>query len=454
MNSIEIEGRGFYKYLGKIALPIALQSLIGSSLNLVDNLMVGSLGELELAAVGVSMQLYFMAWMLMYGFSSGCSTFMSQFYGADDMGNIRKTLGFNATVCFAVGMLFFIAATFFPAQVLRIFTDIPEVIDAGIPYIRTGAWCFICISITVPVSYAFRSIQRPKIPLMTGVTAFAINTFMNYVLIFGNFGAPEMGVQGAALATAISRTVELSLNLIMLFRGSDHIGGTFNGFFGWGTDYMKRIVKNSIPTTLNETLWGLGTSMYVAAVARMGVTEYAAMQACTSIQNLFTMAAFSIGDAILILVGAELGRGNAERAYRMAKRMVKVGVFIGILFGASLILCADPIIGLFEFTEEGGAYAHQIIMVYGATMVFAIYSGINITGVLRSGGDTRFAMITEVSAVWLIGVPMAFAGALVFQWPVWLVILAIKSEELVKCCVLFKRFISKKWVRTVIHDMG
>lgn len=452
-NLNTIKNKELLKLMGKIAVPIALQSLIGSSLSLIDNLMVGALGELELNAVGVSVQVFFIYWMMLFGFCSGAATFISQFYGVRDIGNIKKTTGFTITVTMSVGLMFFIAAMAFPQYILRIFTRFPEVIETGVPYIRIGAPTFLMLAITQPFTVALRATQQTKLPLYASATALATNTFLNYVLIFGKFGMPALGVNGAALATCIARFLEMSLILYVVFVRKNIIAGRPLEYFGYSRALAVRIVKNALPTTANETLWGLGTSLYIAAFARIGITEGAAIQACNTINNLFTMAAFSIGDAVLILVGQKLGEGKKELAYEMARKMVVMGIIVGLVMGAGIILLGDPILQLFDFTPEGESCAQKIIIVYGATLVVALYNGIHITGTLRGGGDTRYAMLTETGTVWLIGVPLAFITSLYLQWPIHLAVLAVKMEEVVKSVFLTKRFLSKKWLNNVIRGI-
>ena len=189
-NLNTIDNKRMMKQVGLIAGPIALQSLIASSLNLVDNLMIGGLGELALNAVGVSVQFYFVFWMLVFGFSSGNATFMAQFFGTGDYRNIRRTTGFAMTVTFGMGILFFLVAVLLPEYVLRIFTNIPEVIEAGTPYVRTGAVCFLLIPITQSFTIALRATQQTHLPLIASVSGFCTNTFFNYCLIYGHFGMP------------------------------------------------------------------------------------------------------------------------------------------------------------------------------------------------------------------------------------------------------------------------
>ncbi|WP_206458428.1 MATE family efflux transporter [Anaerovorax sp. IOR16] len=450
---IVIDNKQLYHSLVVVALPIALQSLIASSLSLVDNLMIGSLGESALAATGLATQLFFIQWMILFGFTSGCSTFMAQFWGVQNIKQIQKVTGFAITICFSSGFLFFIAAAFFPEQVLRIFTNLPEAIEIGSQYMRAGAFCFLCVSITVPLTTALRATQQTAIPLKISGIAFAINTVLNYLLIFGNFGMPALGVVGAAVATVIARVLELTVLIIVIFVRKNKICGKFQDFFGWDRKFARRILNNAIPTTLNEALWGAGTAAYNAVYGRMGITEFAAIQASTTINSMFILAIFSLGDALLILVGQRLGKGELEYAYLLAKKILKIGVIIGAFAGVLLIISSHLIVQFFEFTDEGRMYALNILKVYGIFMVVKLFNGMNVTGTLRAGGDTKYAMTAELCTMWLIGVPIVYVGALWLHLPIYIVVLMAQLEEITKFTLCMKRLTSKKWVRNVIHEI-
>ena len=435
-------------------MPIALQSLIGSSLSLVDNLMVGSLGDTAIAAVGAGIQAFFVFWMIMFGFASGAATFMAQFWGTEDIKNIKKTLGFAIFVSMCVGLLFFVVAMFFPEFFANIYTNKPEAQKLAIEYIRAGSFCFLALGITVPITFCLRSIQQTRLPLYTSTVAFCTSTFLNYVFIFGNFGAPRLGVMGAALSTSIARALELVLVLCIVFLRKNIIAGKIKEYVGWTKEFAVKIIHNAIPTALNETLWGIGTTMYIAAYARVGITAHAAVQVSGAINSLFILAAFSIGDAALILIGQRLGAGELDYGYKLGKKLLKTGVIIGIIAGIMLILVANPIISLFNFdTPEGAEYTFYILVVYAVSMPIVLFNGINIVGVLRSGGDTRYAMVVESIAVWMIGVPMAFFTTRVLKLPIYFCVLLVRMEEFIKFFVLLKRFLSKKWVRNVIKNL-
>ena len=307
---IIIESKSLYKTLARVALPIALQSLITTSLNLLDNLMVGSLGEVELAAVGLSVQLFFIHTGVMFGFASGCSAFIAQFWGKQDLQNIRKVVGFAVTVSFCVSLLFFLPAVMIPEKVLGLFTDIPEVIAMGKDFVRIAAISFLTLSITFPLSSALRTTQQTSIPMKISAVVFSTNTILNFFLIFGSFGAPEMGVKGAATATAIARLLELLLYIYVLFIRKNILSGKFEEFFGWHKPMVSKILITAVPVMVNETMWSLGMATYNAAYGRVGVTEFAAVQASNTINTLFIMAIFSLATRCLFLWvrGSEWGR--------------------------------------------------------------------------------------------------------------------------------------------------
>ena len=453
-TELTIDNKTLYKTLITIALPIALQGLIASTLNLVDILMIGRLGELELASVGLSVQLYFIQYMLLFGLTSGASTFLSQFWGVKDLKSIRKVIGFAVTSCFLLSLLFFIPAFFFPEKVLSIFTDNPLVIETGSVFVSTASFTFLTLSITVPFMSALRTTEQTRLPLYISIFVFLTNTGLNYLLIFGKYGFPEMGVRGAATATVIARLLELVLLFYVVFIRKNIISGKFSDFFSYNKLLVQRIIYNALPTTINEVMWGVGMASYNAAYGRLGVTEFASVQASNTINTLFILTAFSLGDATLILVGKRLGAGELDYAFLKAKKILRISVLVGAVCGVLLILISPYILKLFNFSAIGQAYASHILLIYGLFMSIKVFNGINITGPFRAGGDTKFAMLIEICCVWLIGVPLVFIGAFYFALPVYLIVLLAQTEEVVKFFLCFSRFRSKKWVKNMIHDIN
>jgi MATE efflux family protein len=392
--------------------------------------------------------------MLVFGFTSGVSTYMAQFLGAKDERGMKKTIGIALAVCFSVSVIFFLVAEFFSVYVMRIFTSDELLIRMGADYIKIAAPSLLTVSITVPFQTALRVTKQTHIPLFISIAVFSTNTFLNYCLIFGNFGMPKLGVSGASLATMIARTLEILTVLTVVFVFKNRVAAGLSVYFSWNRQLFLRVIKNAVPTMLNETLWGLGNAMYVAAYARLGVTAYAAVQVGTVINSLFSMAGFSLGDAALILVGEKLGEGDTKYALELGKKILKTAIVTGIIFGIGLIAVSQKLVPLFDLTEKGREYAIIIIAIDAVFLALVLYNGICVVGLLRAGGDTLFAMLIETGSIWLYAVPMAFATALLFHLPVYLVMFCVKTEEILKCAILTKRVISQKWVKNVVSDIA
>ena len=255
------------------------------------------------------------------------------------------------------------------------------------------------------------------------------------------------------VSKGFNKTKTTYLLYFFIFGRNNIIKGEIREFFSYNKEMARRIVRNAIPTTINETLWGIGTAMYVAAFARIGVTAGAAYQACNTISNIFSMLAFSVGDAALILIGQKLGEGKHEEAFEMGKKMALLALAVGAVMGGISLLCGKPILGLFNFTPEGADMAWKTFIVYACLLWLDVFNGTIVTGILRCGGDTRFAAFADIGPVWLYGVPVAFITALVLRWPIYFAVLAVRFGELIKGIILAVRLFSRKWVRNVIKGL-
>ena len=450
---MEFNKRSLNRKLFMIAAPIAVQGVVSATLSMIDNLMVGFLGEAELAAVGIASQFFMVHYMVLFGILSGSATFMAQFFGTRDYANIRKTVGFAFTLVAVWGMLCFVLVNCFTDGILSLFTDDAEVRALAAVYVRINSPSFLLVAFSAPMEMAFKTTQQVRIPMVTSMIVFISNVLINYVLIFGKLGMPALGVAGAAVGTLSARGLEAVISAYFAFRKGNVFRGTVASYFGWDPELIRRIIRNAAPTTINELLWGLSQSMYVAAFNRIGTTAYAAYQAANSMFNICNFAAFSIGDAALILIGEKLGEGDREYTWKMSKHLIKVSVLLSLVIGAAVIIAAGPLSGVFRLTDLGKTYTYYILIVFGVTMVGDMFNGLIIVGVLRAGGDTRFAMYAECGCIWLISVPLAFLSAVVWHLPIYLALLVTRSEILVRAGILLWRYLSKKWMNTVIEDL-
>ena len=450
---MEFNKKALNRKLVKIATPIAIQGIVSATLSMVDNIMVGFLGETELAAVGVGSQLFMVHYLVLFGILSGSATFMAQFYGTRDMANIRKVIGFDFTLLAVFGTVIFLLVNCFTEGILSVYTEDPAVKALAMQYVRINSLSFLLLAVSSPLEMAFKATQQVRIPMLISNVIFFTNIAINYVLIFGKLGFPKMGVAGAAIGTVSSRIIEVLMNSFFAFRARNEFCGKVRSYFGWDRELIKRIIKNATPTTINEFFWSFGQTMYVAAFSRISTTAYAAYQAANSIFNIFNFAAFSIGDAALILIGEKLGEGDMEYTWKLSKHLIKACILAGVTIGTITILLSEPLSGIFKLSEAGKMYTKYILIVFGATMAADLFNGLQIAGILRAGGDTKFAMISESACIWLIAVPLAFTASLVWHLPIHMALLVTRTEMIIRGAILAKRYLSKKWMNTVITDL-
>lgn len=450
---IKIQDKEFYKKLVSLALPIALQGLISSSLTLLDNLMVSKLGELSLTAVGLATQSFTIEWMVIFGFCSGCGTFFTQFWGVKDIKNVRKVIGIAEMTCFAASLVFFIAGFFFPVQVLSLLTNSNEAAVLGADYLRYAAVNFILVALTQPFLTALRVTEQTKIPMYISLSSFFVDVIFNYLLIFGNYGFPKLGVKGAAIATVMARTLELILTIYVVFIKKNIISGKLKEYFNFNRRYIKRVYSNAFATTMNELMWSSAVVAQNAAYGHISVTAYAAVQATATIMDLFQMACFSIGDASLIVVGEHIGRNELDEAKKVSRKYLKISLIVSLFVAALLIIVRKPIVSLFTLSELGVLYARRLVIIRALYIPANLQSAILLAGIFRAGGDAKFAAITEIATMWLIAVPLAFLGALVFKLPVYWVMVMVQAETVLKLTLMYRRYFSGKWLKNMITGM-
>lgn len=445
-----IGNREFIRNMLAIAIPIALQNLIISSLNMVDTLMISELGKSSIAAVGLANQLFFFYSLILFGINSGSSIFISQYWGKKDKDNIKKVLGLAVSLTAITGLIFTIVAFFFPELIMSFFTKDKLVIMLGSDYLKIVSISYIITGISFSYSVAARSVAYAKIPMIVSFVSFMTNTIFNYLLIFGHYGFPELGVKGAAYGTLIARIVEIVLILFFAYKYIEPLKANIKELTSWPDGYIKRYLKTASPVIINEALWSLGQVMYSAAYARIGKEATAAVHVATTIQNFFFVLVRGLANACTVMVGNKIGEGNEEESYQYAVQFLLLSTVIGLTLGSILFLTPDLTLKLFRNLDlDVYSLSRNLIMVMGLFYFIRTFNSVLIVGVLRGGGDTSFSMYLEMGAVWLVGVPLAFLGALLYKLPVYLVFALVSAEEVVKAVIGLPRVKSKRWIRNV-----
>ena len=442
----------FIKTLMLLAIPIILQSLVTASLNLLDNLMIGSLGENEIAAVGISNQFYMLYYYTIMGITLGAGIFMSQFWGKKDVTSIHKFLGISLVVGMISTIFFAILAFFFPEMIMKIFIDENIVIEQGVAYLKMVALSYIFTTISLAYAAALRSIGQTKIPMYGSLVGLVFNGILNYIFIFGKFGAPVMGVAGAALGTTVSRFMELAFILFIIYKNKNVVAGKISQLLDFNFNLVKRYFITATPVVFNDVMWIAGITAYFIAYSKLGINATATMQIANTINNVFNIFGIGIASASAILIGNKIGAGKEEDAKEDAIKISVFGVLIGIIIGVFFFFLAPFIAMLFKITPETYHNVIVVLRVMAIVLPLRFFGITQIIGVLRGGGDVMYAIVTELVAVWLIGVPLSFVGAVYFKLPITIVYILVCLEEPFKAIATYPRLRSGKWIKNLVKN--
>lgn len=441
----------FYKTLWTIAIPIVIQNFISSSLNLVDNIMIGQLGETFIAATGFANQLFFIMVLLLFGAGSGTSVYIAQYWGNRDVANIKRVMALGMLFAFIVSLAFFIVGFFFPRHILSIFTQDAAVIAAGADYMHIVSLSYIITGISFVFGFSARSVGKAKLPMTASIISLLINTGLNYTLIFGHFGFEPMGIRGAAIATAIARCVEIGIILFGVYRLVPPIALNVKDFFTLTRPLTARVVRTAFPVILNEGFWSLGMTAYLYFYGKIGTNAVAAVTISNVVNSLFMVIGFGLGNASAVMLGNSLGAGEIDKAIDYNKKFLVLSMLLGVVVSALIIILAPLIIAnLYTLTPEAYHDTVRTILVISGFMSFKFYNTIVVIGTLRSGGDTLYSMLLEISCVWLIGVPLSALGAMVFKLPIYWVVALVNIEEVVKLVAGLPRILSHKWAQKLV----
>lgn len=440
------------KFLGKmlkIALPIMLQNLVTSSLNMADTIMVGKLGEVEIASVGIANQYFFFFSMILIGLCGGCSVFISQYWGKRDYKNIKRILGLGLLSVLFVSLIFMLVGFSNSERIISIFNKDSIVVETGGKYLFIVLFSYAFTAVTFIYSHSLRSIGNTLAPLIVNIAALFINVFFNYVLIFGKFGAPALGIEGAAIATLIARVVETIIILFLVYKDRGVFAANISELKDINIEFFKKSYRIILPVLLNDIIWAIASLIYSIVYGRMGTGATASVQICNTVSNMFMIVTFGLANASAIMIGRSIGEGKEEQTLDYAKKFIISSFFISILLGITLALTAPYILGFFNVSDEVRNSTLIMLYVISVIFVFRVVGLVIIVGILRGAGDAKSSLIIEGTTMWFIGVPLTIMGAFLFKFPVHLVYALAIIEEVVKCIFGLIRLKSGKWIKNV-----
>ncbi len=446
-----LKDRTFIRELLVIAIPISFQQLINASLNMIDVIMVGQLGETAIAALGLSNQVFFVLILILFGATSGMAIFTAQFWGKQEIEPIRKVLGMSLIISITVALLFSLAAILMPETLLGFYTKDTEVIRLGSSYLRIVGFTYIPVAIATAYIAVMRSIQLIRITVIATISALIFKTILGYGLIFGIGGLPALGVRGAAIGTASGWTLELVLLLILIYTQKTPLAANPLTFFSFDLPFFTRVLRTVLPAVANELFWSVGITTYNAIYAHIGTDSIAAINVNATIEELGFVIFIGLGNACAVMVGNRIGAGRKDEAYEIVRRVIILGMAFAMSVGLIVFLLRDVIVGLYALSPSGENNVRWLLLVMASTLWIRMFNFAIFIGALRAGGDTRFALIMEICSIWLIGVPAAYVGAFVLNLPVYFVYLMVVLEEVAKAFVSVWRFRSRKWIHDLVN---
>ena len=453
--------KGFYRYLAALTGPIALQNLITFSLGLIDTFMVSKLGNNEMAAVTAANVPVFLLISIVFGVQSGVGILISQYWGKKDLTNISRAIGVAAGLGVALALLVALVLFLWPIAIMDLLSNKHHLSLLGAPYLRLIGFSYVFNMLSSIYVSAQRSVENAGFGMKLFGMSTVLNTGLNYLLIFGKCGFPMLGVEGAALATLLSRVAEFAVCLFCALR-SKVIPLDLKALLRPGWEMLRRFVKYASPVMGNELFWGLGNSLLTVVLGHMTISvEFLAANAVMgNLNRLFLVVCFGLGAATAVMVGKAIGEGQSrEELMALSKTLSWVTVVVGtVLAVIALVLVPllfQPVIfPLFELYDLSAHLATTLAVTGFACIPLHAYSISAVTGILRAGGDVFWSTALDLAPQWLVALPLPAVLALVLDADPWFVSLAIQAESFIKCPICLWRVRSKKWIHDVTLPEG
>lgn len=439
----------FYKKIAGIALPLAAQQILNQGAGFVDTIMVSHVGGV--GAVAVATQLDNLLGTVGFGINSGINIYSAQFYGARDWKSLKKCFGFQLLMNLLNFVVFFSVAQLFGKNILHFYSSGDSaIIDLAWQYLRITCCGYIFNVIISAFTFMYRAIHKTKVPMYIGFGINIINASLNYLLIFGKLGLPQMGVAGAALATVIANGCGAAAHILYAFATKQPFLGSIRELTDWDVIFLTPIIRRMIPLIANEAMFGLGNTMYVKAYGLLGGSALEIYKIGNTVGSFFYIAVMGMNNAVGLLVGEQLGKKDLEGAKRTVGCLFPLSGFLAVLMALLIALFASPMVSLFGLTDPIVAAASvTMVRMFAIRVAFRLFNVIFMS-TLRAGGDSLFLMFLDCGVLWLIGVPLAFTGVYALKITTIAGLFAlIQLEQLVRMGIGYGRYRQGKWCRNL-----
>lgn len=447
-----VKDKSFYRALFSMAGVIAMQNLITYAVNLADNVMIGSYSQDALSGVALVNQIQFLLQMVVMGIGNGIVVLGAQYWGRRQIDPIRRVTTIGMLLAAIISTCMMLLVYFFPNQALSLLTDDAAVIAEGTKYLKIFCFSFVLFAITNIFLASLRSVETVRIGFVVTSIALSINVVLNYGLIYGRMGLPELGVEGAALATLISRIVEFLIVALYALHIDKKVQWRITELLHIDIQLFRDYIRVGLPLILSNSVWGLAMSAQTAILGRLGSDTIAANSIATTIFQVVTVLMYGCANSSGVIIGKTVGEGDIPRVKAYAKTLQIIYVLIGIATGVVLFTCKDFIISLYSITPGTEVLARQFISILSITVIGSSYQMACLTGIVTGGGDTKFVLINDLIHQWLIVIPAAFLSAFVFQAPLWVTFICLKSDQILKCFVAMIKVNRFRWIHVLTRE--
>lgn len=449
----KISDNAFYKAFFTMTFTMALQNVIVFGVNLADSVMMGAYSETALSGVGICNNIQFFLNMAASGISSGMTVIASQYWGKKDIKPIYKVSAVAMWLGIIISALLFAFAAFAPEMLIRLFTDKEAVIEQAVLYLDVIKHTYLIYMLSSIILAILRSVETVKIGFYVSLSSFAINIFLNYILIYGKMGAPEMGIRGAAVATLISRLIELIVTVIYLLFIDKKLKMRIKDLFAADIEMIRDFFKTGLPLMMSSVLWGIAMSVQGAIIGRLIESAIAANSIATTIYQVATVIAYASSTSACVLIGKTIGENKPmDIIKRRSKNLQLIFLAIGIVSSGILLLTKNLIIDFYNATPETLEITNQFIWVLSVTIIGTSYEVAALCGIVSGGGETSFVLKNDIIFMWLIVLPLSALSAFVFKLPVVVTFACLKADQILKCAVALVKVNSFNWVKTVTRD--
>lgn len=443
--------RSFYRSLVTLAVPISLQNLVTFAVSFADNVMIGSLGDDAISGVYIGGQLQSVLQMFVGGIEGAILILAAQYWGKKDTQSIRKVVSIGIKFALAVGLLSSLVAVLFPQWVIRAFTTEPGVIQEGAAYVQIVGFTYLFFSVSQVMIAAMRSVETARIGLYISCMALVINVCLNYVFIFGHFGFPAMGVRGAALATLVSRILEMCVGVGYVFFVDKKLRFGLKDLLHTDLQLLRDFIRYGLPVIGGQVVWAINSLANTKILGYYSAGVIAAASITGMLHNLVYVWMNGMSSAVGIITGKTVGAGQYEKMKEYSKTVQMIFLFVGLISGAAVFLARDGFISLYNASPEAQVYSRQFINVISVTIIGTCYQAACLFGLVKSGGDISFVFKNDTIFVFLVVIP----SSLLAMWlgaPPWVVFACLKCDQILKCFVAIVKINRYNWMKNLTRD--